>query len=169
MGGRLDPDGPPGVGAGNGVQVAHRYCPFAAHGQFTLLAAHARARHSRCGNQPLESRMRENRTYGSEGGEGVTSSRPLSGFWQEIDRIGFIFGRALKTTGYEMRRVLLYGVHARRASPSGGWRSHKESCTHLGRDVCCGSDADPKSVKPKVRRQPSWAASGGIGQWLKWD
>jgi hypothetical protein len=28
------------------------------------------ARHSRCGNQRLESRMRENRTYGSEGGEG---------------------------------------------------------------------------------------------------
>jgi len=64
-----------------------------------LLAAHARARHSRCGNQPLESRMRENRTYGSEGGEGVTSSRPLSGFWQEIDRIGFIFGRALTRSG----------------------------------------------------------------------
>jgi hypothetical protein len=47
--------------------------PFAAHRQFTLCTAFAPARHSRCGNQRLESRMRENRTYGSEGGEGFNS------------------------------------------------------------------------------------------------
>ena len=70
MGGRLDLDGPPGVGAGNGVQGAYSYCPFAAHGLFTLRTAFEQARHSRCGNQRLESRMRENRPYGSEGGEG---------------------------------------------------------------------------------------------------
>ena len=35
------------------------------------------ARHSRCGNYRLESRMRENRPYGSEGGE-AKPSRPLS-------------------------------------------------------------------------------------------
>jgi hypothetical protein len=44
--------------------------PFAAYGRLTRRAAFTPARHSRCGNQRLESRMRENRTYGSEGGEG---------------------------------------------------------------------------------------------------
>ena len=37
------------------------------------------ASQSRCGNHRLESRMRENRTYGSEGGESFGSSRPLLG------------------------------------------------------------------------------------------
>jgi hypothetical protein len=45
------------------------------------LAVHFRmaselARYSRWGNQRLESRMRENRTYGSEGGEGHTLPDP---------------------------------------------------------------------------------------------
>ena len=57
----------------------HRYGPFAAHGQFTRLAAHAPARHSRCGPQRLESRMRANRTYGSEGGEGHALPDPYRG------------------------------------------------------------------------------------------
>jgi hypothetical protein len=39
----------------------------------------ANAVQSRCRNHRLESRMRENRTYGSEGGVGESRSRPLSG------------------------------------------------------------------------------------------
>jgi hypothetical protein len=35
---------------------------------------------SRCGNSRLESRVRENRPHGSEGGEGERPSLPLS-FW----------------------------------------------------------------------------------------
>jgi group II intron maturase len=50
---------------------------FAAPGLFTLQTTHATARHSRCGNRQLESRVRENRTHGSEGGE-AAPSRPLS-------------------------------------------------------------------------------------------
>jgi len=42
---------------------------FADQGLFTLATALEHARHSRWGNQRLESRMRENRPYGSEGGE----------------------------------------------------------------------------------------------------
>jgi RNA-directed DNA polymerase len=60
----------PGIGR---CAADHRRWPnafFAAQGLFTLHAAFEQARHSRCGNQRLESRMRENRTYGSEGGEG---------------------------------------------------------------------------------------------------
>ena len=37
------------------------------------------ASQSRCGNHRLESRVRENRTHGSEGGDGESRSRPLSG------------------------------------------------------------------------------------------
>ena len=33
---------------------------------------------SRCGNSRLESRVRENRTHGSEGGESASPFRPLS-------------------------------------------------------------------------------------------
>jgi hypothetical protein len=49
------------------------------------LAVHFRmaselARHPRWGNQRLESRMRENRTYGSEGGEGRTLPDPYRNF-----------------------------------------------------------------------------------------
>ena len=36
-----------------------------------------RARHSRCGNQRLESRVRENRTHGSEGGEAKAFPTPI--------------------------------------------------------------------------------------------
>ena len=42
---------------------------FAAAGLFTMHEAWQRASRSRWGNHPLESRMRENRLYGSEGGE----------------------------------------------------------------------------------------------------
>jgi Group II intron, maturase-specific domain/Reverse transcriptase (RNA-dependent DNA polymerase) len=60
----------------------HRRWPnafFATAGLFALHTAWQTARHPRCGNHRLESRMRENRTYGSEGGEGTRPSRPLSG------------------------------------------------------------------------------------------
>jgi RNA-directed DNA polymerase len=50
---------------------------FADLGLFTLREAHAQASHSRCGNYQLESRVRENRTHGSEGGEGESPSLPL--------------------------------------------------------------------------------------------
>jgi hypothetical protein len=43
---------------------------FAERGLFTLETAHVQARRSRRGNQRLESRVRENRTHRSEGGEG---------------------------------------------------------------------------------------------------
>ena len=36
------------------------------------------ASQSRCGNHRLESRVRENRTHGSEGGDGESRFRPLS-------------------------------------------------------------------------------------------
>ncbi len=51
---------------------------FADAGLFALHTAWLAARHPRCGNHRLESRMRENRTCGSEGGEGDSLSRPLS-------------------------------------------------------------------------------------------
>jgi hypothetical protein len=47
-------------------------------GLFTRVAARALASQSRCGNHRLESRVRENRMHGSEGGEGASPSRPLS-------------------------------------------------------------------------------------------
>ena len=53
---------------GNGVQ-GHAVVFFATPGLVTLLAVQAQASQSRCSNHRLESRMRENRTYGSEGGE----------------------------------------------------------------------------------------------------
>jgi hypothetical protein len=56
---------------------------FAARGLFTLCAAHAQARHSRCGNQRLESRVRENRMHGSEGGEGTTLPDPYRNWGDE--------------------------------------------------------------------------------------
>jgi hypothetical protein len=49
-------------------------------GLFTRVAARALASQSRCGNHRLESRVRENRMHGSEGGEGASPSRPLSDF-----------------------------------------------------------------------------------------
>src|ERR687892_772992 len=51
-------------------------------GLFTRVAARALASQSRCGNHRLESRVRENRMHGSEGGEGASPSRPLSPFRQ---------------------------------------------------------------------------------------
>src|SRR5439155_22323695 len=49
---------------------------FAEHGLFTLTTAHYHARHSRSGTQRLESRVRENRTHGSEGGEATSLPYP---------------------------------------------------------------------------------------------
>jgi RNA-directed DNA polymerase len=67
----------PGHGA---THDDHRRWPtafFAEAGLLALNTAWLTARQSRCGNHRLESRMRENRPYGSEGGE-VNPSRPLS-------------------------------------------------------------------------------------------
>ena len=44
---------------------------FASLGLFTMYEAHAEASRSRWGNYRLESRVRENRTHGSEGGESL--------------------------------------------------------------------------------------------------
>jgi hypothetical protein len=41
-----------------------------------LIAAGVLASQSRSGNHQLESRVRENRTHGSEGGDGESRSRP---------------------------------------------------------------------------------------------
>jgi len=51
---------------------------FAGQGLFTMVEARALASQSRCWNHQLESRVRENRMHGSEGGEGVGPFRPLS-------------------------------------------------------------------------------------------
>ena len=51
---------------------------FAAQGLFTLHEAYVQASQSRCGNHRPESRVRENRQHGSEGGEGESPFRPLS-------------------------------------------------------------------------------------------
>jgi hypothetical protein len=59
-------------------QIANVF--FAAQGLFTIIAARVLASQSRCGNHRLESRVRENRTHGSEGGDGESRSRPLSTF-----------------------------------------------------------------------------------------
>src|ERR1700689_1403575 len=61
---------------GNGVKGGLK-ASFARLGLFTQNTAPERARHSRWGNQRLESRMRENRTYGSEGGEAKASPPPI--------------------------------------------------------------------------------------------
>ena len=50
---------------------------FADEGLFTLQVAHEAARHSRCGQQQLESRVRENRKHGSEGGEASAFPTPI--------------------------------------------------------------------------------------------
>ena len=57
----------------------HRLWPnayFAEGGLFTMREAYILARQSRWGNHRLESRVRENRTHGSEGGEGATLPDP---------------------------------------------------------------------------------------------
>jgi hypothetical protein len=67
----------PGIGRCTADHPRWSTASFAAHGPFTLHAAYAQARHSRCGNQRLESRVRENRMHGSEGGEGHTLPDPI--------------------------------------------------------------------------------------------
>src|SRR5215470_2606435 len=64
------------VGAGNGVKGTNS--SFANAKLFALHTAWQSARQSRRRNHRLESRMRENRPYGSEGGVGANRSRPLS-------------------------------------------------------------------------------------------
>ena len=66
-------------GAGNGVIkgiLANVF--FAAQGLFTLAILCQRANPDEEPHR-LESRVRENRTHGSEGGDGASRSRPLSG------------------------------------------------------------------------------------------
>jgi hypothetical protein len=60
---------------GNGVKEGHAF--LAKPGLLTLYGGRERARHSRCGNQRLESRVRENRTHGSEGGEAKAFPTPI--------------------------------------------------------------------------------------------
>jgi hypothetical protein len=55
--------------------------------------------------------MRENRPYGSEGGEGPSLSRPLSAFWQETDSIEFISGQPLRPDPFEVALVQADAVH----------------------------------------------------------
>ena len=51
--------------------IVYGLMPFSLNaGFFTMREAHVLVRQSRWGNHRLESRVRENRTHGSEGGEG---------------------------------------------------------------------------------------------------
>src|SRR6266508_1092839 len=61
---------------GNGVQRDESL--FRGYGLFTRIAICGLASQSRWGNHQLESRVRENRTHGSEGGNGESRLRPLS-------------------------------------------------------------------------------------------
>ena len=63
-------------GAGNGVRQGDSKALFAEAGLFTHRSL-AKASRSRWSNYRLESCMRENRTYSSEGGDGGSRSRPL--------------------------------------------------------------------------------------------
>src|SRR6202041_192750 len=74
----LSTDGTHGVGAGNGVKgggllLSRSFLLF------TLSTVRCRARRPRCGNQQLESRVRENRQHGSEGGEAKAFPTPYHG------------------------------------------------------------------------------------------
>src|SRR5271155_4905445 len=69
-------DGTHGVGAGNGVKgggslLSRSFLLF-------LSTVRYRARRSRCGNQQLESRVRENRQHGSEGWEAKAFPTPIT-------------------------------------------------------------------------------------------
>src|SRR5271168_5353676 len=61
------------------VTASRRRIPsFAKFLLFTLSAVRYRARRPRCGNQRLESRVRENRQHGSEGGEAKVFPTPIT-------------------------------------------------------------------------------------------
>src|SRR5271168_803130 len=70
-------DGTHGVGAGNGVKGGGSLLSRSFL-LFTLSTVRYRARRPRCGNQQLESRVRENRQHGSEGGEAKAFPTPIS-------------------------------------------------------------------------------------------
>ena len=70
-------DGTHGVGAGNGVKGGGSLLSRSFL-LFTLSTVRYRARRPRCGNQRLESRVRENRQHGSEGGEAKAFPTPIS-------------------------------------------------------------------------------------------
>ena len=69
-------DGTHGVGAGNGVKggslLSRSFLLF------TSSTVRYRARRPRCGNQQLESRVRENCQHGSEGGEAKAFPTPIT-------------------------------------------------------------------------------------------
>jgi len=69
-------DGTHGVGAGNGVKGGGSLLSRSFL-LFTLSTVRYRARRPRCGNQQLESRVRENRQHGSEGGEAKAFPTPI--------------------------------------------------------------------------------------------
>jgi hypothetical protein len=55
-------------------------------GLFTRVAARALASQSRCGNHRLESRVRENRMHGSEGGEAQALPDPYR-LWGKVSSL----------------------------------------------------------------------------------
>ena len=65
--------GSPADGSGNGIGYISSRCLILSHRLRVQVDTQ-----SRCRNSQLESRVRENRTHGSEGGEGESSSLPLS-------------------------------------------------------------------------------------------
>jgi hypothetical protein len=69
----LKPMGRPAEGSGNGIEGVSLRCTRYSHRMGLCVDIQ-----SRCGNSQLESRVRENRTHGSEGGEGESLSLPLS-------------------------------------------------------------------------------------------
>src|SRR5277367_2807746 len=70
-------DGTHGVGAGNGVKGGGSLLSRSFL-LFTLSTVRYRTRRPRCGNQQLESRVRENRQHGSEGGEAKAFPTPIT-------------------------------------------------------------------------------------------
>ncbi len=62
-----------GGGTGRNIQGHQQWTNafFASLGLFTMVEAHAEASQPRRGNYRLESRVRENRLHGSEGGESL--------------------------------------------------------------------------------------------------
>jgi hypothetical protein len=72
----VEMDGADVGGPGNGVHAVPLGTPWAGPRRFTLKSL-APASQSRCRPNRLESRMRENRTYGSEGAEAQAFPTPI--------------------------------------------------------------------------------------------
>ena len=134
---------------------------------FAGMSASVRARRPRCGNQQLESRVRENRQHGSEGGEAKVFPTPITTLKDLILNDAPHPGARLRLRLVELFRAFPQAEASPDRSGGGFLPRHLGVGGDLSRRI--RDDGASREFQPDGGDRRPWVGAGGNFAFYVWD